>query len=185
MILLESVGARSYPAICTCCLWSPKDGAICLDSQDYSTLTDPKTLTAERVQLREALSEFPQAGTVAFVFSGAEVNEAVAISSDATRLAELKAEVLGDLFVISSDRLMYAEVTALRLVMLISMDINFRKCLLLSLQKTIGKNFCTSPSRDLAVRGCRGSNGARRNSGASWGTSHCTCKSCRRRAKKR
>lgn len=88
-----------------------------LDSQDYSTLTDTKTLTADRVQIREALISFAREQKVQFVFSAAAVCEAVAVSPEATRLAELKAELLSDLCganaLISFDRLLHAEVAAL------------------------------------------------------------------------
>lgn len=88
-----------------------------LDSQDYSTLTDTKTLTADRIQVREALLSFAQKRKVQFVFSAAAVCEAVAVSPEATRLAELKAELLGDLCganaLVSFDRLLHAEVVAL------------------------------------------------------------------------
>jgi hypothetical protein len=65
-----------------------------LDSQDYSTLTDPKTLTADRIQVREALANFARKGTVQFVFSATVVSEGVAVSPDAAHLAERKAEIL-------------------------------------------------------------------------------------------
>lgn len=88
-----------------------------LDSQDYSTLTDTKTLTADRIQVREALLSFAQERKVQFVFSAAAVCEAVAVSPEATHLAELKAELLGDLCganaLVSFDRLIHAEVVAL------------------------------------------------------------------------
>lgn len=88
-----------------------------LDSQDYSTLTDTKTLSADRIQVREALLSFAQKRKVQFVFSAAAVCEAVAVSPEATRLAELKAEFLGDLCganaLVSFDRLLHGEVVAL------------------------------------------------------------------------
>jgi hypothetical protein len=88
-----------------------------LDSQDYSTLTDPKTLNPERLELRKALTDFARDGRVRFVFSAAAVCEAVAISPEASHLAELKAELLSDLCganaLVSIDRLVAAETKAL------------------------------------------------------------------------
>lgn len=88
-----------------------------LDSQDYSTLTDAKTLTADRIHIRKALLDFARERKVRFVFSAAAVSEAVAITPESTHLAELKAELLGDLCgtnaLISFDRLLHAEVLAL------------------------------------------------------------------------
>ncbi|MBB5369955.1 MULTISPECIES: hypothetical protein [unclassified Janthinobacterium] len=88
-----------------------------LDSQDYSTLTDPKVLTNEKLQIREALLNFAREGTVKFVYSSTVICEAVPTSPEASRLAELKAELLSDLCgfnaLVSFDRLATAETTAL------------------------------------------------------------------------
>lgn len=88
-----------------------------LDSQDYSTLTDPKALTADRIRVRKALAKFAREGTVQFVFSAAAVSEGVAVSPDAVHLAERKAELLSDLCgtnaLVSFDRLLYMEIAAL------------------------------------------------------------------------
>lgn len=88
-----------------------------LDSQDYSTLTDSKTLTIDRIQTRESLLSLARERKVQFVFSAAAVSEVVSVSPGATRLAELKAELLGDLCganaLVSFDRLLHAEVIAL------------------------------------------------------------------------
>lgn len=88
-----------------------------LDSQDYSTLTDTKTLTADRIKIRETLLCFARERKVKFVFSAAAICEAVAISPEASRLAELKAQLLSDLCgtnaLVSFDRLLNAEVKAL------------------------------------------------------------------------
>jgi hypothetical protein len=84
-----------------------------LDSQDYSTLTDPKTLTIDRKKLREELVEFAIEGKVQFLFSATSISENVAISPDAVHLAELKAEFLVELCgtnaLISFDRLIQKE----------------------------------------------------------------------------
>lgn len=88
-----------------------------LDSQDYSTLTDPRTLTADHMEVRAALIKLARECKVQFVFSAAAVCEAVAVSPDASRLAELRAELLSDLCgtnaLIYFDRLWLAEVAAL------------------------------------------------------------------------
>lgn len=99
---------------------TPKSTAMItcyLDSQDYSTLTDTRTLTPERIEIREALRALAQEGKVQFVFSAAAVCEVLPISADVTRLAELKADLLGDLCganaLVSFDRLLRAEAVAL------------------------------------------------------------------------
>jgi hypothetical protein len=88
-----------------------------LDSQDYSSLTDPKTLTQERIALRKSLTEFAWDRNVHFVFSAAAVCESVPLSPNSTHLAELKADLLSDLCgtnaLLSFDRLLKAEVYAL------------------------------------------------------------------------
>ena len=88
-----------------------------LDSQDYSTLTDPKSDTPDRRAIAETLRHLARSKQVRFAFSAAAVCEAVAITPDASRLAELKAELLSDLCgsnaLVSFDRLLNAEVKAL------------------------------------------------------------------------
>lgn len=88
-----------------------------LDSQDYSTLTDPRTLTADHIEVRAALIKLARERNIQFVFSAAAVSEAVAVSPDASHLAELRAELLSDLCgtnaLISLGRLWHAEVAAL------------------------------------------------------------------------
>lgn len=91
---------------------------ICyLDSQDYSTLTDPKTVTAENVRIRDALLSYARTGQVGFAFSAAVVSEAVPLTPNAAHLAELKAEFLGILCgtnaLISFDRLVFREMVSL------------------------------------------------------------------------
>ena len=41
---------------------------VYLDSQDYSTLTDPKQLTPALLGLREQLKDYAKSGRVQFVF---------------------------------------------------------------------------------------------------------------------
>lgn len=88
-----------------------------LDSQDYSALTDSKLTAPDRLKIREALLHFARSKQVRFAFSAAAVCEAVALTPDAARLAESKAELLSDLCgsnaLISFDRLVVAEVDAL------------------------------------------------------------------------
>lgn len=88
-----------------------------LDSQDYSTLSDPKGWTPEKEQIRAALLNFAKEGLVKFVFSAAAISEAAPISPDTSKLAELKAQLLvqlcGTNALISFDRLMAAEAEAL------------------------------------------------------------------------
>ncbi len=90
-----------------------------LDSQDYSTLTDPHSGTPDRREITEALLYFARSKQVRFAFSATAVCEAVALTPDAAHLAELKAELLSDLCgsnaLISFDRLIGAEVQALSL----------------------------------------------------------------------
>jgi hypothetical protein len=88
-----------------------------LDSQDYSTLSDPKGWTSEKSQIRDALLNFAKEESVKFVFSAAAISEAAPISPDASKLAELKAELLvqlcGTNALMSFDRVVSAETEAL------------------------------------------------------------------------
>lgn len=88
-----------------------------LDSQDYSTLTDPRLDTPDRRRIKDALLELAKSNKVMFVFSATAVCEVVALSPDATKLAEAKAELLSELCgsnaLVSFDRLVQAEVHAL------------------------------------------------------------------------
>jgi hypothetical protein len=88
-----------------------------LDSQDYSTLSDPKGWTSEKSQIRDALLNFAKEELVKFVFSAAAIAEAAPILPDTSKLAELKAELLvqlcGTNALISFDRLVAAETEAL------------------------------------------------------------------------
>jgi hypothetical protein len=88
-----------------------------LDSQDYSTLSDPKGWTSEKSQIRDALLNFAKEKSVKFVFSAAAISEAVPISPETSKLAELKAELLvqlcGTNALISFDRVVSAETEAL------------------------------------------------------------------------
>lgn len=88
-----------------------------LDSQDYSTLTDPRTSTTVHKDIRSALVRLARANEVRFVYSAAAVCEAVPTSPDTVDLAELKAELLSELCgrnaFVSFDRLIAAEVSAL------------------------------------------------------------------------
>lgn len=88
-----------------------------LDSQDYSVLTDPKTLTADRVQMRNALCRFAQERKVQFVFSATSVCEGVSLTPESSHLSELKAELLSELCgrnaLFSFDRLIEQEAISL------------------------------------------------------------------------
>lgn len=88
-----------------------------LDSQDYSVLTDPKAVSAERIGIRDDLLALARSKQVTFAFSATAISEVVALAPDAVHLAELKAEFLSDLCgsnaLVSFDRLMQAEVLAL------------------------------------------------------------------------
>lgn len=91
---------------------------ICyLDSQDYSTLTDPKLNTPEQRQTKSTLLHFAHSKQVIFAFSAVSVCESVSLSADATYLAELKAELLSELCgsnaLVSFDRLIEAELKTL------------------------------------------------------------------------
>lgn len=88
-----------------------------LDSQDYSSLTDPKQDNFERRQIKEALLHLARSKQVRFTFSAISVCESVSLTAEATHLAELKAELLSELCgsnaLVSFDRLIRAELTAL------------------------------------------------------------------------
>ncbi|MCZ8218805.1 MAG: hypothetical protein O9337_05240 [Acidovorax sp.] len=88
-----------------------------LDSQDYSALTDPKLDAPERRQITDALRELARSKQVRFFFSAAAISEAVPLQPDAAYLAELKADFLSELCganaLISFDRLVFVELTAL------------------------------------------------------------------------
>ncbi|MGE3432628.1 MAG: hypothetical protein AB7I22_16625 [Ramlibacter sp.] len=88
-----------------------------LDSQDYSSLTDPQKLTPELIALKRSLFEMADSGKVQFVFSAAAVCESVALTPEANFLAELKADFLSELCgrnaLVSFDRLLKLEVTSL------------------------------------------------------------------------
>jgi len=88
-----------------------------LDSQDYSTLTDPRQDTHEHREIKHSLLHLAKSKQVRFVFSAAAVCESIALTSDAANLAELRAELLSELCesnaLISFDRLIAAEIDAL------------------------------------------------------------------------
>lgn len=88
-----------------------------LDSQDYSTLTDPKTLSDEKIEVRQALKALAKQGHVKFLFSSTALSEIVALTPNAAKLAELRGELLSELCgnnaLVSLDRLIEAEVSAL------------------------------------------------------------------------
>ncbi|HZX31048.1 MAG TPA: hypothetical protein VFF03_06830 [Rhodocyclaceae bacterium] len=88
-----------------------------LDSQDYSTLTDPKRQTHAIVQTRNALLALAQTQKVLFVFSAAALSEAAPLDPDWSFLAEFRGEFLSDLCgtnaLISFDRLLDVEMAAL------------------------------------------------------------------------
>lgn len=88
-----------------------------LDSQDYSTLTDPKRDTADHRKIKDALLHLARSKQVRFAFSSIAVCESVALTADAAHLAELKAGLLSELCglnaLVSFDRLVCAEVNSL------------------------------------------------------------------------
>jgi hypothetical protein len=88
-----------------------------LDSQDYSTLTDPNLDAPHLREIRDALLHLARSRQVRFAFSAAAVCELVAMRPDAAHLAELKAELLTDLCgsnaLVSFDRLATEEANAL------------------------------------------------------------------------
>lgn len=88
-----------------------------LDSQDYSSLTDPKLDTPDRREIKNALLYLKRSMQVRFAFSAAAVSESIALTPDATYLSELKAELLSELCgsnaLVSFDRLVVAETNAL------------------------------------------------------------------------
>jgi hypothetical protein len=88
-----------------------------LDSQDYSTLTDPKQDSFDRRKIKESLLHLARSKQVQFAFSAAAVCEAVALTADAAHLAEMKAVLLSELCgsnaLVSFDRLVRTEVNSL------------------------------------------------------------------------
>lgn len=90
-----------------------------LDSQDYSVLTDPKLDTLAHRQIKDALLNLARSKQVRFVFSSAVISEMAPLRSDTAHLAERKAEFLSDLCglnaLVSFDRLVLSEASALAL----------------------------------------------------------------------
>ena len=90
---------------------------VYLDSQDYSTLTDPKQLTPALLGLREQLKDYAKSGRGQFVFSGIVVSEVTPLTLDAGSLATAKADLLSELCgrntLVSFDRLLRMEINAL------------------------------------------------------------------------
>lgn len=88
-----------------------------LDSQDYSTLTNPRNETAKSRELKSTLIDLARSGEVRFCFSAAAVCEVVAPDPQyadlALRKAELITELCGSNALISFDRLAALEVKAL------------------------------------------------------------------------
>ena len=80
-----------------------------LDSQDYSTLTDPKRNDPSYRAIKERLLDLARSKQVRFAFSAFAVSESVALSADTAHLAELRAELLSELCgsnaLVSIDRL--------------------------------------------------------------------------------
>lgn len=88
-----------------------------LDSQDYSSLTDPKLDNPENRRIKDTLLHLARTKQVCFAFSAAAVCESAPLTADATHLAELKGEFLSDLCgsnaLVSFDRLVRLEASAL------------------------------------------------------------------------
>lgn len=90
---------------------------VYLDSQDYSTLTDPKQLTPGLRATRDNLLAFATSGTVRFLFSSVVICEATPLTPESTSLSEMKAEFLSELCgsnaLVSFDRLISMEIEVL------------------------------------------------------------------------
>lgn len=88
-----------------------------LDSQDYSTLSDPKRQSAAVNLTRDALLKLAKTQQIQFVFSAAVISEAAPLNPDWSLLAELRGKLLSDLCgsnaLISFDRLIDIEMAAL------------------------------------------------------------------------
>jgi hypothetical protein len=88
-----------------------------LDSQDYSSLTDPKLDTPDSREIRNALIHLAHSHQVRFVFSAAAISEVVPLTPDSSHLSELRADLLYELCgsnaLVSFNRLVRAEVNAL------------------------------------------------------------------------
>ena len=88
-----------------------------LDSQDYSALTDPRLNDLSRSKIKDVLLHLARTRQVRFAFSAAAISESIALTADVTHLAELKAEFLSELCgsnaLVSFDRLLDAEASAL------------------------------------------------------------------------
>lgn len=90
---------------------------VYLDSQDYSTLTDPKQLTPALVELRERLKSYAKSGRAQFVFSGFVVAEVTPLAANVASLAAAKADLLSELCgrnaLVPIEKLLTMEVNAL------------------------------------------------------------------------
>lgn len=88
-----------------------------LDSQDYSVLADPKRVTPDQLRVKETLLYLARSKQVRFAFSAAVVSESAPLARESAHLAELKGELVAELCgsnaLVSLDRLIGAEVTAL------------------------------------------------------------------------
>ncbi len=88
-----------------------------LDSQDYSTLTDPKRQSDAIAQTRTTLLALSTQQQVRFVFSAAAVSEATPLDPTCSFLGEFRGELLSELCgvnaLMSFDRLLNVEIAAL------------------------------------------------------------------------
>lgn len=90
-----------------------------LDTQDYSVLTDSRTLSTELEKTRSDLLTFAVERRVKFLFSAAAICESAPTSPDASALAESRADFLvalcGSNALISFDRMFALELSALQM----------------------------------------------------------------------
>lgn len=90
---------------------------VYLDSNDYSTLSDPKRLTVTLDKVRLELLRLAESGQVIFAFSGAHLSEMAPLNSQYTPAATARAELLvklcGRNAFISYDRLIALEIARL------------------------------------------------------------------------
>lgn len=86
---------------------------ICLDNNDYSTLSDPSRRTDELDGIRDQLLEFARSGSVIFAFAGSHLMEMAPLKPEHTAAAAARADLLvalcGKSALISIDRLARGE----------------------------------------------------------------------------
>jgi hypothetical protein len=70
---------------------------VYLDSSDFSTLSNPKTLTPEFCKILDQLKNFRNKGLVNFRFSSVHVSEVAPVLAKENLAAELRAELMWEL----------------------------------------------------------------------------------------